>query len=365
MNKAAFIIEDTPTNLEKISDILRNAGITPNFIPCCLENARTLVSGPLDCVKLARQVHELEQANKRLQWSEERMRHFARIAADWFWETDEEHRVIWTSDGPIREGDRLSDAFSGALPGLLPAAHCVETLAALKEGRAFQDAVLELELASGERVAFRLSGEPLLDSTGYVTGFRGIGRDITEALRQCQQYNHEATHDALTGLANRIEFQRRVQRAWLRSRQEGAVHALCFLDLDHFKDINDNAGHAAGDALLTQLADVLRGVIRGADTLARLGDDEFCVLLENCALEYAVRVSNNLLDTLRELRFEWEGEFYSVGASVGIALITRETEDATRALVEADVACYAAKKLGRDQVQVYQGCNAGGLSVDD
>lgn len=363
MKKTAYIIEDNDNNLEKIGEILRNAGIDARFMPCSLENARALSSGAVDCVKLAHQAHELEQAHERLKWREARMRHFARIAADWFWETDEEHHLIWSSDGPIREGDRLSDVFSGCLPGLLPADPEMAALAALKEGRPFRDAVLELELESGERAAFRLSGEPLIDPSGYFSGFRGVGHDITDALRVSRQIRREASHDALTGLANRREFQRRVQRAWLRARQEGAVHALCFLDLDHFEKLNDSAGHAAGDALLTQLAEMMCGQVRGADTLARLGGDEFCVLLENCALEQAVRVSDNLLRTLRELRFEWRGEFYSVAASVGITLITSDTEDATRALLEADVACYAAKKLGRGQVQVYQGSDCGGQAV--
>ena len=365
MQKTAFIIEENDTNLERISEVLRAAGIQASFMPCGLENARTHFSEPVDCVKLARKASELEQAHERLKWSEARMRHFARIAADWFWETDEEHRLIWSSDGPIREGDRLTDAFSGGLAGLLPGEHCAETLAALKEGRAFQNAVLELELESGERAAFRLSGEPLIDLSGYFSGFRGIGHDITEAQCLSRQISHEANHDPLTGLPNRREFQRRVQRAWLRSRQEGAQHALCFLDLDHFKTVNDHAGHAAGDALLAQLAEMMRGQVRGADTLARLGGDEFCVLLENCALKNAVRVSDNLLSSLRGLRFEWQGEFYSVSASVGITLITPETEDATRALVEADVACYAAKKLGRDQVQVYQCADCGGHAAEE
>jgi diguanylate cyclase (GGDEF)-like protein len=360
MTQAAFIIEDNHNNLEEIGEVLRNAGIEARFMPCGLEQAHKHFSEPLDCVKLVRKAIELAQAHEQLKWSEARMRHFARIAADWFWETDEDHHVIWSSDGPIHEGDRLTDAFGGCLAGLLPGDHCAKTLAALKEGRPFHDAPLELELASGARVEFHLSGEPLFDPGGHFSGFRGIGRDITEALRISRQISLETNHDVLTGLPNRCELLRRMQRAWLRSRQEGGVHALCYLDLDHFKTVNDNAGHAAGDALLAQLAEVMRGLVRDADTLARLGGDEFCVLLENCALEYALRVSDKLLGALRKLRFEWEGEFYSVGASVGISLITPETEDATRALAEADVACYAAKKLGRDQVQVYQSGNCHG-----
>jgi diguanylate cyclase (GGDEF)-like protein len=363
MKKTAFIFEENPDSLEQISEVLRNAGIHTRFMPCGLENAHLHTSEPVDCVRLARKASELERVHERLKWSEARMRHFARIAADWFWETDEDHHIIWSSDGPIRERDRLTDAFSGCLAGLFPTECCAETLAALKEGRAFQDAVLELELDSGERAAFRLSGEPLLDSTGHFSGFRGVGHDITPALRRSRQIGNETRHDDLTGLANRREFQRRVQRAWLRSRQEGAVHAVCLLDLDRFKKVNDNGGHAAGDALLAHLAGLLHGRMRGADTLARLDGDEFCVLLENCALEYAVRFSDKLLATLREVRFQWQGEVYPVGASIGITLITPTTEDATRALLEADLACYIAKKLGRDQVQVYHRTDCGGHTV--
>lgn len=353
MKKTAFIFEDTTNNLEQISEALHEAGIRTRLMPCGLEQARHLSSPPPDCVTLARKAAELEHAHERLQWSEARMRHFAQIAADWFWETDEEHRVIWSSDGPIREGDLLTDAFNGHLEGLLPAECGVATLAALNEGKPFQEALLELDLDLGGRASFRLSGEPLHDATGHFTGFRGIGRDITEALRVSRQLRHEASHDALTGLVNRREFQRRVQRAWLRARREGVVHALCFLDLDRFKDINDHAGHAAGDALLAHLADVMRNKIRDADTLARMGGDEFCFLLENCDMESAVRISDSVIDILRKLQFEWQGACHSVGGSIGITLITSETEDTTRALAEADVACYAAKKLGRDQVQVY------------
>ncbi len=365
MKTAAFIIEDSQDNLETINDVLRDAGIQARFVPCGLEAARQHLAGTADCVLLDRKARELELAHARLQWQESRMRHFAHLAADWFWETDEEHTLIWSSDGPIREGDRLTDAFSGGLPGLRPDDPDMDALAALKERRPFRAAVLELELESGECAAFRLSGEPLFEDSGSFLGFRGVGHDITDALRLSRQIHHEASHDPLTGLVNRREFQRRVQRAWLRARREGGAHALCFIDLDRFKAVNDQAGHGAGDALLAQLAGHLRGQLRGGDTLARLGGDEFCVLLENCALDDALRVSENLLAALRSLEFEWRGQRHSVGASIGVTLLTELTEDANRALVEADVACYAAKKLGRDQVRVYQPADAGGMIVGE
>jgi diguanylate cyclase (GGDEF)-like protein len=363
MKKTAFIIEDSTASLEQINQLLQSAGIKTFFVSCGLENARAHFSEPVDCVKLSRKARDLEQAHARLKWSEARMHHFARIAADWFWETDEDHRVIWSSDGPIREGDYMTDAFGGLLPSLLPGESGMDALAALREQRAFQNTVLEIELDTGERCAVRIAGEPVLDPNGQFAGFRGVGHDYTEALRLSRQALHEANHDPLTGLYNRREFLRRVQRAWLRSRQDGAVHALCFLDLDYFKRINDQAGHAAGDALLAQLAALMRDQVRGGDTVARLGGDEFCVLLENCALEYAVRVSDELIGNLRGLQFEWQGVFHTIGGSVGITLITPDTEDAGQALVEADLACYTAKNLGRDQIHVYHQTDSRHASV--
>lgn len=352
---SAFVIDNPQHDLETLNAALRQAGIEGQFRPCGLDHAHAAFSEPLDCVKLARKASELEMLHDRLRWSEARMRHFARIAADWFWECDEEGFLIWSSDGPIREGVCLAHVLAGRIKGLTPGENSLDALTALNQRLGFQDAVLEADLQDGERHAFRVSGEPVTDPAGHFSGFRGIGRDITEELRLTRQVSHDANHDPLTGLANRREFQRRVQRAWLRARQENATHALCFLDLDRFKAVNDGAGHVAGDAMLTQVAEAMKKQVRGGDTLARLGGDEFCLLLENCAQDSAVRVAENLLQSVRDVRLDWNQTCYSVGASIGITLITPETDDAGRALVEADVACYAAKKLGRDQIQVYRG----------
>lgn len=355
MGFKAFVIKDQNHDLNHLNTVLSDAGIEGRFLPCGLPHAVTNHSEPLDCVKLAHKASELEHLHRRLSWSEARMRHFARIAADWFWESDEDLRIIWSSGGPIREGQCLTDALNNRLKNLKANENSLDALLALRERRGFQHVVLE-HASDGDlsAQAFRLSGEPVKDPDGQFAGFRGIGRDITEELRLTRQIDHDAHHDPLTGLANRREFLRRIQRAWLRARQEQVVHALCFLDLDRFKLVNDEAGHAAGDALLCQLAEAMKKQVRGADTLARMGGDEFCVLLENCALEYAIRVSEALLNTVRETLFVWNEITYQVGASIGITLITPHTDDASRALVEADVACYAAKKLGRDQVQVYR-----------
>nr|MCU0936933.1 GGDEF domain-containing protein [Gammaproteobacteria bacterium] len=162
----------------------------------------------------------------------------------------------------------------------------------------------------------------------------------------------QARQDPLTGLVNRPELERRLDRAATSSVRTGAEHALCFLDLDRFKAVNDRYGHAAGDSVLTELAGLLLSRIRGRDTLARLGGDEFALLLEHCPLEEARRVAEGLVETVRGHRFAWQGETLSVGLSVGVTPIRPDGPDGPGLLRAADEACYRAKDGGRDRVCV-------------
>ena len=181
-----------------------------------------------------------------------------------------------------------------------------------------------------------------------------VFHDVTEPRRMAQQMAHDATHDALTNLANRREFERRLERALASAKQFGSRHALCYLDLDQFKLVNDAAGHAAGDELLRQIRGLLAGKFRGRDTLARLGGDEFGLLLENCELERALRISDMVIATLRNHRFAWQQWTFHVGVSIGLVSITADAESATQLLTQADVACYTAKERGGNRAHVYQ-----------
>jgi diguanylate cyclase (GGDEF)-like protein len=165
---------------------------------------------------------------------------------------------------------------------------------------------------------------------------------------------HQATHDALTGLVNRREFERRLERVLATAQTEGAEHALCYADLDQFKIINDTCGHIAGDALLRQLGTLLPTKIRKRDTLARLGGDEFGVLMEHCSLNQARRVANAMLRTLEDYRFIWNGNSFSIGASIGLVPITVNSTSITYLLSAADSACYAAKERGRHRISIYR-----------
>jgi diguanylate cyclase (GGDEF)-like protein len=186
-----------------------------------------------------------------------------------------------------------------------------------------------------------------------------VERELREATvrherrRAEEMLKHQARHDALTGLINRREFERLLGDALRDARERGRRHALCYLDLDQFKVVNDTCGHGAGDELLKQLVAELRGYVRESDTLARLGGDEFGLLLENCSIERAERAARNILERLSRFRFAWLGKTFEVGMSIGVVPIDAGSGDVAGLLGAADVACYTAKDLGRHRVHVY------------
>ncbi|MER2545305.1 MAG: EAL domain-containing protein [Candidatus Accumulibacter phosphatis] len=207
---------------------------------------------------------------------------------------------------------------------------------------------------SGQEYAIQDSAAPIRAPTGEVFGAVLVFSDITETRQLTRQITHEATHDTLTGLVNRREFEKRLDRALASAKQYGAHHALCYLDLDQFKIVNDTAGHAAGDELLKQIKGVLTRVFRERDTLARLGGDEFGLLLDNCPLEKACKIAEDLVAAIHDYRFAWAGRSFQIGVSIGLAPITASVENTAQLLSQADVACYTAKERGRNQVHVYQ-----------
>ena len=165
---------------------------------------------------------------------------------------------------------------------------------------------------------------------------------------------YQASHDALTGLINRREFEQRLERLLQSAVQQGREHALCYMDLDQFKVINDSCGHSAGDELLRQLALLLKSNLRERDTLARLGGDEFALLLENCELDDAIQVADLFRAEVQRFRFKWGERVFAVGISVGMVAITRDSGTAANLLSAADAACYVAKDRGRNQIHVYE-----------
>lgn len=177
--------------------------------------------------------------------------------------------------------------------------------------------------------------------------------DVTQTHQLSQQLAYQARHDSLTSLANRGEFEKQLERVLLASRDEGTLHAICYLDLDQFKVVNDTCGHAAGDELLRQLGTELRNNIRKSDLLARLGGDEFGALLENCTLSEAQRVANALRRCVDEFRFTWLGRSFPVAVSIGLVPVSESSGSVADVLSAADAACYAAKDQGRNRVHLY------------
>jgi diguanylate cyclase (GGDEF)-like protein/PAS domain S-box-containing protein len=198
------------------------------------------------------------------------------------------------------------------------------------------------------------SAAPIHGRDGQVLGAVLVFHDVTETRQLARQLEYDATHDALTGLTNRAEFERRLERALASAQQYGARHALCYLDLDQFKLVNDTAGHVAGDELLKQINTILTGIFRERDTLARIGGDEFALLLDNCPLDRAQVIAQVVVSAIRDHRFQWAGRTYQIGVSIGLVPITAEVQDTAQLLTQADVACYIAKELGRNRVQLYQ-----------
>ena len=175
-----------------------------------------------------------------------------------------------------------------------------------------------------------------------------ILRKQTEA-----QLTFHASHDALTGLVNRREFERRTERLLSTVKQDKDEHALCFMDLDQFKVINDTSGHVAGDEMLRQVSSALQSVVRKRDTLARLGGDEFGVLMEHCALDDAHRVATSLQKAIQNYQFVWEDHVFKIGVSIGLVPITDSTNSLSLLLRDADAACYVAKDKGRNRIHLY------------
>ncbi len=222
----------------------------------------------------------------------------------------------------------------------------------LTQGKAYHGDHEVLWRKDGTSFPAFFTAESLIED-GQVTGAVVALRDVTEAHALSTELDHLARHDSLTGLVNRREFEHRLNRVVEGSRNSNVRHALCFLDLDRFKLINDTCGHLAGDELLQQIAGLLKQHVRKRDTIARLGGDEFGLLMEHCDMEEAGRVASGIRDAIAAYRFLWEGKTYTVGVCIGVVSITEDTGTMTEALKEADAACYAAKDEGRNRIHIY------------
>ena len=205
----------------------------------------------------------------------------------------------------------------------------------------------------GQEIAIQDSAAPIRDRNGRTVGAVVVFRDVTKERRLKRALSFQASHDALTGLINRREFDSRLQAALQSARDGEGTHALLYVDLDQFKVVNDTCGHTAGDRLLRDVTALLQQQVRSADLIARLGGDEFGILVQHCSLEQATRIAEQVCEAVREFRFTWENKAASIGASIGVVEIVRDSDSVASVMSAADIACYAAKDAGRNRVHVY------------
>jgi len=211
-----------------------------------------------------------------------------------------------------------------------------------------------LVLEDGSELAVRESAAPIIAENGDLVGAVLVFTNVTQLRSLQRRMEHLASHDPLTGLINRREFELRLADAITDAANILRQHILCYLDLDEFKVVNDTCGHAAGDELLKQLSRLLRREMPANGSLARLGGDEFGILIEDTSLAEARETANQLLHSISAFTFQWQERRFDVGVSIGMVPIHRDTPNASFVLSAADVACYVAKESGRNRVHVYE-----------
>ena len=232
-------------------------------------------------------------------------------------------------------------------PAADPVRNCLE------QGRVVGLSDTTLLSRSGEEFGIQHSIAPIRRDDGTVLGTVLVFHDVSEQRRLTGEMSWRATHDALTGLVNRTEFEVRLARLLQTSHETGSEHALLYIDLDQFKLVNDASGHAVGDQLLQQVSRMLTDGVRTRDTIARLGGDEFAILMERCTVEQGQRVAQKLCDRMDDFRFVHEERRFRIGLSIGLVPVDRRWQTTAAILQAADTSCYAAKDAGRNRVHTW------------
>ena len=297
-------------------------------------------------------------AKEKLKQSEKRFKDFAETAANIFWELDKELNYSYLS-GNIQNLVSnssvypLGKKYDSLFINNPKCEFDIESYKFMLDTRAdILNYTFSVQSNENEIDIFRINAKPIFNEDKDFEGYRGIIRNITEERALLERIAYDAKHDALTGLVNRNEFDKHLKTVIKKSKKLNEESILCYLDLDHFKVVNDAAGHRAGDQLLKRLGDLLKDSVRSSDIVARLGGDEFGIILERCPLNNAMKICENILSSINQFVLEWDKHSFKVGVSIGIAMITNKTENDTLVMSQADMACYRAKELGRNQMHV-------------
>jgi diguanylate cyclase (GGDEF)-like protein/PAS domain S-box-containing protein len=305
-----------------------------------------------------------KQAERVVARNEARFRSLTELSSDWYWECDADHR--FTSFGGSSRGHDRGDwrsAFLGRrvweLPNVVSGSADWDThRATLARRERFTDIQFAVRRSSGAVMWTSASGEPWFDDDGSFIGYHGVSRDITKKRLAEDSIRHLATHDTLTGLPNRALFMERLGQALADGRAGGGPVGVLFVDLDHFKIINDTLGHDAGDLLLQNMAHALRDCLRAGDLLARLGGDEFVVLVRQPAQRADVAVVAKKLLAAATQPLALKGHECRVSASIGIAMFPDDADDEAALMKGADTAMYEAKREGRNGFRFFSAAAA-------
>jgi len=225
--------------------------------------------------------------------------------------------------------------------------------ACLTEGTSINNSMNVLISSNGSERSIESSMSPIINRSGSVEGAVIVFHDETERRRMENIIHHQATHDALTGLINRHQFNIELKQQIDHARTHDSKHVLCYLDLDRFKHVNDTCGQAAGDELLKQISSRLHTAIRLGDILARLGGNEFGLILQNCPVTVATEIAEKIIHSISSYDFSWEGNKFTIGVSVGIVPVTSQTGNINEVMKHADVACHTAREQGQNRTYVY------------
>lgn len=297
---------------------------------------------------------ELESAQSALLFSEKRFKDFAQVSADWFWEMDADLRFTLAQGNALGlVGINTKNILNRTLKDIVPADSYDLIEHYFTTRMSFEGVEFYWPDKQGKFLRFRISGKALYDELDNFLGYRGTGSNITRSHELSKKLIHQAHHDGLTNLANRIAFETKLQTLIDSDLINRESHAVLYLDLDKFKAVNDTCGHLAGDNLLIDVSEILLTYVRDSDVVARLGGDEFGILLQNCSLAKAQEIAEKLVDAVASFSFEWEKSTFKIGVSIGVALLSTLPQNIIQIIKAADSACYKAKKAGRNRMYIY------------
>ncbi len=304
--------------------------------------------------------HMLSQLNtsyRETSDSQRRFHDFAASSSDWLWETDANGRFSYVSPGIAETLEFSPDELTGqSLIEIFPGDNVARIMGLLRsthgDPQAFKDIEVWVSAREGQAHCLSMNGIPVLKDAVF-HGYRGTSKDVTAAKHDEERLVYLANQDHLTGLANRRSFMEDLEREVRRSERRQQQGALMLLDLDHFKLINDTAGHAAGDDVIVQVAALLRRMARNEDLIARLSGDEFALSFPDISTDQALARGQQILEQIALLKPRESGKARNITASVGVVVFPEHGHDIVDLLAKADTAMYSAKDAGRNQVHLF------------